>query len=239
MPSDGRIAECEEGDCPYLLRAEGVPDAERRFFPEMLKPWNPLFADYIDDYVARRSSTLRDPSGSGRYARYWKEAPETRGKTMRQLSVEDFERYRERRRQGGAIGAQRARGGASPSTTNKELSFARAVFNDFIASLEARGLLPNANPVRNRKGRRLFADEAPTRTPVVRPERRRRRGTAAGRTVRRRLVKGAGRDAHWARPGSTVLAALVAGRSTDAHDPGRAPQATARRGGAGRHPDQR
>jgi integrase len=121
----------------------------------MLKPWNPLFADYIDDYVARRSSTLRDPSGSGRYARYWKEAPETRGKTMRQLSVEDFERYRERRRQGGAIGAQRARGGASPSTTNKELSFARAVFNDFIASLEARGLLPNANPVRNRKAASL------------------------------------------------------------------------------------
>ena len=138
--------------------------AERRFFPETLKPWDPLFSDYIDDYVARRRSTVRDPSGAGRYARYWKEAPETQDKSMRQLTVEDFERYRERRRQGGAIGAQRARGGASPSTTNKELSFARAVFNDFVASLEARGLPPIANPVRNRKDRRLFADEAPTRT---------------------------------------------------------------------------
>jgi len=138
--------------------------AERRFFPEALKPWDPKLADRIDDYLARRRSTLRDPSGAERYARYWQEAPETKGKTMRQLTTEDFERYRERRRQGGAIGAQRARGGASPSTVNKELSFARAVFNDFFAVLEARGLPTIPNPVRNRRERRLFADEAPGRT---------------------------------------------------------------------------
>jgi len=40
--------------------------AERRFFPEALKPWDPKLADRIDDYLARRRSTLRDPSGAER-----------------------------------------------------------------------------------------------------------------------------------------------------------------------------
>ena len=67
---------------------------------------------------------------------------------MRALTREDFERYRERRLRGGLAGAQRQRGKASPTTVNTELSFARAVFYDFIAALEDRGLAPIPNPVR-------------------------------------------------------------------------------------------
>ena len=153
-----------KGLAQKVYRKRKTEIAERRFFPEALKPWDPPFAERIDDYVARRRSTLRDPSGVERYARYWKEAPETKGKTMRQITAEDFERYRERRRQSAALGARRARGGASGSTVNKELSFARSVFNDFIAALEARGLPAIPNPARNRRERRLFSDEAPGRT---------------------------------------------------------------------------
>src|SRR5262249_17530416 len=61
---------------------------------------------------------------------------------------EDFELYRERRLRGGLAGAQRQRGKASPTTVNKELSFARAVFYDFIAALEDRRLAPIPNPAR-------------------------------------------------------------------------------------------
>jgi integrase len=133
---------------------------ERRFFPEAAQPWSPPFAEYINDYLSRRRSTLRDPSGAERYGRYWCEAPETAGKRMRELTTQDFERYRERRRGRGAPGARRQRRGASASTLNKELSFARAVFNDFIEALQQRQEPPMFNPVR----KRLFEPEAATRT---------------------------------------------------------------------------
>jgi integrase len=133
---------------------------ERRFFPEQQQAWDPTFAERIADYLARRRSTLRDPAGADRYARYWCEAPETAGKTMRALTTQDFERYRERRRTGAAPGAKRKRGPASVITVNKELSFARAVFNDFREALEDRKQPPIANPVRSR----LFAPEPPGRT---------------------------------------------------------------------------
>jgi integrase len=133
---------------------------ERRFFPEQEAPWDPTFAERIADYLARRRSTLRDPAGADRYARYWREAPETAGKTMRALATQDFERYRERRRSGAAPGSKRKRGPASVITVNKELSFARAVFNDFREAVEDRKQPPIANPVRSR----LFAPEPPGRT---------------------------------------------------------------------------
>jgi hypothetical protein len=85
---------------------------ERRFFPEQQPSWDPPFSVRIGDYLERRRSTLRDPEGAARYGRYWREAPETAGKTMRQLSTEDFERYRERRRRESPVGARRKRGGA-------------------------------------------------------------------------------------------------------------------------------
>src|SRR5207245_2150163 len=79
---------------------------------------------------------------------------------MRALTTHDFERYRERRRADAAHGAKRKRGPASISTVNKELSFARAVFNDFIEALEDANEPPISNPVRSR----LFAPEPGGRT---------------------------------------------------------------------------
>ena len=132
---------------------------ERRFFPKTEEPWDTPLEERIADYLARRMSTLRDPVGAERYGRYLREAPELRGKTMRGLTTQDFERYRERRRHDSAPGARRRLTGASASTVNKELSFARAVFNDFIEALEDKGLPPISNPVRTR----LFAPEPPGR----------------------------------------------------------------------------
>src|SRR5205085_6463390 len=117
--------------------------------------WDPYLNDWLDDYLSRKASTLRGRAGVDRYARYFGEAPETRGKSMRDLATRDFERYRERRRGSGADGAKRKRRGAGESTINKELSFARAVFNDFVEALEDRGEAPIPNPVR----RRLFYPE--------------------------------------------------------------------------------
>src|SRR5262245_174335 len=132
---------------------------ERRFFPQAEKLWDEPLEDRVADYLTRRVRTLRDPVGAERYGRYLRDAPELRGKTMRGLTTQDFERYRERRRYEGAPGARRRRAGASASTVNKELSFARAVFNDFIEALEDKGLPPISNPVRTR----LFAPEPPGR----------------------------------------------------------------------------
>jgi len=68
--------------------------------------------------------------------RVWKVAPETRGKTMRQIVHVDAERYRERRRRDGAPGAKRRRDAASRSTINKELRFACSVYYDFLDQLD-------------------------------------------------------------------------------------------------------
>ena len=138
--------------------------AEKRAFPDPPPPppppWDPSFAERMEDYLSRKASLLRDGAGARRYARYFREAPETQGKTMRALTTEDFERYRERRLRERAHGARRKRGAASPTTVNKELSFARAVFYDFIEALEDRGLSPTANPLRTR----LFLPEPAHRT---------------------------------------------------------------------------
>jgi hypothetical protein len=130
---------------------------ERQFFPQAEKLWDEPLGKRVADYLTRRVRTLRDPVGAERYGRYLRDAPELRGKTMRGLTTQDFERYRERRRHEAAPGARRRRAGASASTVNKELSFARAVFNDFIEALEDKGLLPISNPVRTR----LFAPSRP------------------------------------------------------------------------------
>ena len=127
----------------------------------------------MEDYLSRKASLLRDGAGARRYARYFREAPETQGKTMRALTTEDFERYRERRLRERAHGARRKRGAASPTTVNKELSFARAVFYDFMEALEDRGLPPIANPLRTR----LFLPE-----PAPRPETFEQLGERLGRS---------------------------------------------------------
>ena len=159
-----------KGLAAKVYRKRKTQIAERRFFPEAQKPWDPPFADRIADYLARKRSTLADPSTAERYGRYFREAPETRGKTMRELVTQDFERYRERRRKAGAVAARRKRGAASLATVNKELSFARAVFYDFIEAMEDKGLAPIPNPVRTR----LFAPEAPGRTRYLKEDEERR-----------------------------------------------------------------
>ena len=140
--------------------------AEGTFFPKPAEPpWDPLFEDQTNDYLRRRASTLVDQEGARRYARWWKEAPETRGKTMRQLTRALAQHYRERRCKEGAPGAKRKRAGASPSTINKELAFARAVYYDFLDQLEElkperRGSIPpNPFASRGRRKQKLYYAE--------------------------------------------------------------------------------
>ncbi len=136
-----------------IYRKKKTEIREGRFFPEAPPAvvWNPSFAEHIDDFLLRTRSTVVNVDGAKRYGMYWKEAPETKGKTMRQLARADAEAYRERRRKEGAPGARRTRGGGSESTVNKELSWARGVFNDWLAQLEEkleRGELKAAhNPI--------------------------------------------------------------------------------------------
>ena len=122
---------------------------EGRYFPAPKSIWNPMFSDFVTDYLQRTASTRVDDVGAERYARFFREAPETQGKRMRDLARQDFERYRERRlHQGEAPGCKRRRGPVSTTTVNKELRAAHAWFCDFIATLEDRGEEPIPNPVR-------------------------------------------------------------------------------------------
>ena len=138
--------------------------AEGRFFPERLKKKRPvpLLADWIEDYLARTASTRRDTRGTARYAYVWTHAPETCGKTMAEVTTVMLERYRERRRHAGGGTPRRRSPKVGATTVNKELSFLRAVFNDYLAAQEEAdptATLP-ANPVRNR----LFLEEPAHRT---------------------------------------------------------------------------
>ena len=133
--------------------------AEGRFFPERLKKKRPvpLLKDWIADYLARTASTRRDTTGATRYAYQWTHASETIGKTMTEVTTMMLERYRERRLTEGGGTPRRRYGKVSATTVNKELSFLRAVFNDYLAAQEEAdrtATLP-ANPVR----KRLFLDE--------------------------------------------------------------------------------
>jgi integrase len=140
--------------------------AEGRFFPERVKRKRavPLLADWITDYLARTASTRRDRAGAARYAALWTHAPETAGKTMAEVTTTALEAYRERRRATGGGTGRRRCGKVSATTVNKELSFLRAVFNDYLAAQEEAD--PTAavpvpvNPVR----KRLFLDEPVHRT---------------------------------------------------------------------------
>jgi integrase len=121
---------------------------EGRYFPGPKTVWNPLFSEHVQDYLARTASTRIDARGAQRYARFFREAPETKGKRMRDLARHDFERYRERRLQhGDAPGCLRQRGAVSATTVNKELRFAHAVFVDFLAALVGRRDEPIPNPL--------------------------------------------------------------------------------------------
>ena len=102
----------------------------------------------VHDYLRRTASTRIDAVGADRYARFFREAPETKGQRMRDLTRQDFQRYRERRLQQGEAPGCRRRGQVSATAVNKELRFACAVFNDFLSVLDDRGEEPIPNPVR-------------------------------------------------------------------------------------------
>src|SRR5262249_29511712 len=121
-----------------------------------------LLADWITDYLRRTASTRRDTSGVARYAYLWTHAPETAGKTMAEVTTTALETYRERRRATGGGTSRRCCRKVSATTVNKELSFLRAVFNDYLAGREEAdptAAVP-ANPVR----KRLFLREPEHRT---------------------------------------------------------------------------
>ena len=112
--------------------------AERRFFPERLRQRDEPLVDAIRDYMARKGSKKIDAKGAARYARCWTEAPETKGKTLREVQPHDVERYRERRRAEGVTGA----------TVNRELTFLRALYNDTLAAVQReRNPIPLMTPV--------------------------------------------------------------------------------------------
>jgi len=137
--------------------------AEGRFFPERhrRKRAVPLLADWITNYLARTASTRRDTVGATRYAYVWTHAPETAGKTMAEVTTTALETYRERRRATGGGTSRRCCGTVSATTVNKELSFLRAVFNDYLAAQEED---PTAAVLANPIRKRLFLDEPVHRT---------------------------------------------------------------------------
>ena len=92
--------------------------AEHRFFPEQLNRRDVLLADAIAEYLARTEHRIRTYRDWARYAKYWTNAPETRGKAMRAVLPSDIERYVARRR----------REGMKPASCNRELTFLRCVY---------------------------------------------------------------------------------------------------------------
>jgi integrase len=142
--------------------------AEHKHFPKPVAIWDPPFADVLDQYV--REAHVVDGDGYKRYATYWTEAPETKGKTCRQIFKADARAYRKRRQTEGAPGAKRNRGGGSIATLNKELRFACGAYNEFIAQVEerneratAQGRTPEpipSNPFASSPGRHRRQKEA-------------------------------------------------------------------------------
>ena len=121
-----------------VYRKRKTEVAERRFFPERFRARDEPLLDVIRDFMARKGSKRLDAKGAARYARCWSNAPETKGKALREVQPHDIERYRERRSGAGAGG----------STINREMSFLRAVYNDKIAAVRRdRHALPLMNPV--------------------------------------------------------------------------------------------
>jgi integrase len=103
---------------------------ERRFFPERIRTRDVLLTDMLTDYLVRVRGKLRSMRECERYARYWKNA--LPGRTLRQVTPGDIERYVARRVDEMA-----------PASINRELAFLKRVFNIAI-----RDGLAESNPVR-------------------------------------------------------------------------------------------
>jgi integrase len=103
---------------------------ERRFFPERIRTRDVLLADMLSDHLVRVRGKLRSTRECERYARYWNDA--LPGRTLRQVTSGDIERYVARRIEEMA-----------PASINRELAFLKRVFNIAI-----RDGLAESNPVR-------------------------------------------------------------------------------------------
>jgi integrase len=158
-PSERRHREgafATPGPAADLYEKRKTEIRQGQFFPKPPEVYDPSWADCIDEHV--KTLGVVDLVSVARYARDWKNAPETKGKTIRQLKRADALTYKQRRLSAGAPGAKRKRVGASPTTVNKELSFARGVVNYFNEELEERNQPPIANVFaqRRRSKRRLY-----------------------------------------------------------------------------------
>jgi len=104
--------------------------AERRFFPEAIKRREHSLAETIDDFLSRVKDRLRSYPEYARAGRDWK--AELPGKSLRQITPGDIERYVARR-----ISEVR------PATINRHLAFLKRLFSVAIADGKA-----EHNPVR-------------------------------------------------------------------------------------------
>ena len=122
--------------------------AERRFFPERIRRREVLLADMIADCLARTKDTLRSQKERKRYGELWKKA--LPGRTLREITAGDLERYKARRLSGELKAADARKGRRPPdrvvpATVNRELSFLRRVFNVAIEDG-----LAETNPVKSK-----------------------------------------------------------------------------------------
>jgi integrase len=99
--------------------------AERRFFPEQFRHRPEALASAIKTYVKRRRSKVRGRRDFERYGERWATAPETAGRTTHDLTSEDIEEVRERRRAEGC----------AASTWNKEVGWLRAFYRDLLEAI--------------------------------------------------------------------------------------------------------
>ena len=127
--------------------------AERRFFPESIRRREVLLSAMIDDYLEQVKGK-RLYREAERYGRFWSRA--LKGKTLRQITPGDIERYRNKRLVGEALLPVKKQGSkettlekakpASIATVNRELAFLKHLFNVAITDGKA-----EANPVRSVK----------------------------------------------------------------------------------------
>jgi integrase len=147
-----------------VYRKRKTEIAERRFFPERIRRREVRLADQIDDYLKRIERTHRSYSESERHGALWKAA--FPGRTLREISPGDVERYKARRlagelRPSDRRKGKRHRGAVLPATVNREMSFLRRIFNVAIAD----GLV-ETNPVKAK----LFAKENNARVRFLTPD---------------------------------------------------------------------
>jgi hypothetical protein len=119
----------EEEGRPEGAREEGLLEAQDRDRRGAVLPGEaappPRTAPCGKKYVARRRSTIIAVDDFERYGQLWATARETARRTTHDLTAEDIEDVRERRRAEGC----------AASTWNKEVSWLRAFYRDLLEAI--------------------------------------------------------------------------------------------------------